>query len=262
MSVNTHLTKIASELVLSSEEDSSISTSITTLTTRMDSYFGTNIKERFQFGSSVRGTILPRKVDSSSDIDFMVVFDTIDGKKKPQTYLDRLRKFAESKYTSSEIKQSHPTVVLSLNHISFELVPAVVEYSFYQIPSPATSYSEWIATDPNGANQALQTKNKDNNFLIKPLVRLVKYWNAKNGFPYSSYSLEQYIVGKFFYPNALVKDLFYQFWSGFNYSYDTAKWIKDKVDLAKTRTANAKQYEAAGLTEIAETEIKKVIPTL
>ncbi len=197
MSVNTHLTKIASELVLSSEEDSSISTSIATLTTRMDSYFGTNIKERFQFGSSVRGTILPRKVDSSSDIDFLIVFDTADGKKKPQTYLDRIRQFAELKYSSSEIKQSHPTVVLSLNHISFELVPAVLEYSSYQIPSPATSYSEWIVTDPIGANQALQTKNKDNNFLVKPLVRLIKYWNAKNGFPFTSYSLEQYIVGQY-----------------------------------------------------------------
>lgn len=192
----------------------------------------------------------------------MVVFDTSDGKNKPQTYLDRLRRFAENKYSKSDIKQSSPTLVLSLNHISFELVPAVYEYYSYQIPSPASSYIDWITTDPNGTNQALQDKNKANSYLIKPLVRLIKYWNATNGYPYTSFSLEQYIVSQFFYPTTPLKELFYQFWSGFNYSYDTAQWAKDKVDLAKTRTANAKSYEAQDMPATAEKEIKKVIPPL
>lgn len=262
MSVNTHLTITGSDLVLSSAESTSISTSISTLSSRLNSWFGNTITQKFQFGSSVRGTILPRKADSRSDIDYMVVFDTSDGKKKPQTYLDRLRKFAEHKYAKSEIKQSSPTLVLSLNHISFELVPAIVEYSSFQIPSPASSYADWITTDPNGTNQALQDKNKANHYLIKPLVRLAKYWNAKNGYPYTSFSLEQYIVSKFFYPATPLKELFYQFWSGFNYSYDTAQWVKAKVDLAKTRAANAKSYEAQDMPATAEKEIKKVIPPL
>lgn len=74
MSVNTHLADLASNLVLSDSEKSSISASITTLESRLDAYFGSNITERFQFGSNTRGTILPRKADSNSDIDYMVVF--------------------------------------------------------------------------------------------------------------------------------------------------------------------------------------------
>lgn len=262
MSVNSHLTSTGSSLVLSSTESGSISTSIYTLSTRLNSWFGNTITQDFQFGSSVRGTILPRSADSRSDIDYMVVFNTSDGKKKPQTYLDRLRKFAENKYSSSDIKQSSPTLVLSLNHISFELVPAVYEYYSYQIPSPASSYIDWITTDPNGTNQALQDKNKSHNYLIKPLVRLIKYWNAINGYPYTSFFLEQYIVGKFYYPTSPLKELFYQFWSGFNYSYDAPQSTKNKVNLAKTRTANAKSYEAQDLPATAEKEIKKVIPPL
>lgn len=138
MSVNTHLTDLASNLVLSDSEKSSISASITTLESRLDAYFGSNITERFQFGSNTRGTILPRKADSNSDIDYMVVFDTSDGQKKPQAYLDRLKKFSETKYSTSEISQSNPTIVLSLNHTKFELVPALNNYG-YQIPSPASS---------------------------------------------------------------------------------------------------------------------------
>lgn len=261
MSVNSYLTSLASELVLSQSEKSSILTSINTLSSRLDAYFGDTITEHFQFGSSTRGTILPRKADSNSDIDYMVVFDTSDGPKKPQTYLDRLRRFAEVKYSRSEIHQSHPTIILSLNHINFELVPAIGNYG-YQIPSPASSWSEWMYTDPSGINQALQEKNKDNNYQIKPLVRLVKYWNAYKGHPFASFSLEQYIIKKSFWFCSALRDYFYDFWPGFNYKYDTPQYIKDMVDSAKKHAAKAKDYEESGMPISAESEIKKIIPEI
>jgi hypothetical protein len=65
-------------------------------------------------------------MDEKSDIDYMVVFSDRDY--QPQTYLDRLRRFTEYYYQKSEIKQSHPTIQLELNHIRFELVPAVKDW--------------------------------------------------------------------------------------------------------------------------------------
>ena len=53
MSVNEHLKQLASDLVLSDTEKSSISTSITTLSTRLNAYFNNNLITHFQFGSSV-----------------------------------------------------------------------------------------------------------------------------------------------------------------------------------------------------------------
>lgn len=262
MSVNSHLTQLASNLVLSEDEKSGIATSINTLSSRLNAYFGYNISNHFQFGSSTRGTILPREADSNSDIDYMVVFNTsIDETKKPQTYLDRLRKFAETKYSTSEISQSHPTIVLSLNHIKFELVPAIYNYSC-QIPSPALSWSEWIYTDPTGTNQSIQDKNKAENYQIKPLVRLVKYWNATQGFPFSSFLIEQYIVGKYFWSCTALKDYFYAFWSDFACTYDTPQYIKDKVERAKKYAANAKKYEDDNMPASAELEIKKIVTVL
>jgi len=261
MSVNTHLTNLASDLVLSGSEKSSISTSIKTLELRLDAYFGNNIIERFQFGSNTRGTILPRKADSNSDIDYMVVFETSNGQKKPQTYLDRLKKFAETKYSTSEISQSSPTIVLSLNHIKFELVPAINNYG-YQIPSPASSWTEWISTNPTGANQALQDKNKTENYQIKPLVRLIKYWNATQGHLFTSFSVEQYIVNKYFWSCTALKDYFYAFWADFSCTYETAQYIKDKVEKAKNYASRAKQYEEDNMPVSAENEIKKIVPTL
>lgn len=189
MSVNGHLSRLGSELVLSTQENASIRTSVTTLSARLSSHFGDAISSQFRFGSSTRGTILPRKADARSDVDYMVVFDTTtEGQKKPQTYLNRLKAFAEARYSSSDIVQSSPTIVLSLQHISFELVPAV--YSFgYQIRAPASSWAEWLGTDPKSTDEALQAKNKAEAYQIKPLVRLIKYWNATKAYPFWSFEM-------------------------------------------------------------------------
>lgn len=252
---------MASNLVLSDDEKTGISTSIVTLSSRLNAYFGSNISNHFQFGSNVRGTILPRKADSNSDVDYMIVFDISDGQKKPQTYLDRLKKFAETKYSTSEINQSTPTIVLSLNHIKFELVPAIYSYG-YQIPSPASSYTEWIFTDPSGANQAIKDKNIAENYQIKPLVRLAKYWNATQGYPFASFAIEQYVVGKYFLSSSTIRDYFYAFWNDLNCTSDTAQYIKDKVERAKKYATLAKEYEKSSMPAHAEAEIKKIVPPL
>ncbi len=261
MSVNSHLTSLASTLVLSETEKSSITTSINTLSSRLNLHFGSTVTTHFQFGSSTRGTILPRKADSHSDIDYMVVFNTSDNQKKPQTYLNSLRRFVEERYSTSEIRQSHPTIVLSLNHINFELVPAIYNYG-YQIPSPASSWLEWTATDPYGANKLLQDKNKDNNYQIKPLVRSIKYWNTRKGHPFTSFSLEQHIVTRYFSGCSTLKEYFYEFWRGFDCSYSTAQYIKNMVESTKAHAKKAEGYEFIDMPVLAESEIKKIVPSL
>ena len=99
MSINSYLENLAGELILSSTEKDSIRTSINTLDTRLNSYFGSEIEEKFVFGSYPRVTILPRKVDENSDIDYMVVFDN-SYNYKPQTFLDKLRRLNERKIKS------------------------------------------------------------------------------------------------------------------------------------------------------------------
>ncbi|MEC4806936.1 MAG: nucleotidyltransferase domain-containing protein [Jaaginema sp. PMC 1079.18] len=261
MSVNSYLTNLASTLILSETEKSSITTSINTLSSRLTLHFNSEVTKHFQFGSSTRGTILPRKADNHSDIDYMVVFNTSNGRKKPQTYLNRLKRFVEARYSTSEIRQSHPTIVLSLNHINFELVPAIYNYG-YHIPLPASSWLEWTSTDPSGTNQLLQDTNKSNNYHIKPLVRLVKYWNTCKRHPFTSFSLEQYIVNQSFLRCSALKDYFYEFWLRFNCTYDTARNIKNMVEKAKAYARNAKEYESINMPVRAESEIKKILPSL
>jgi hypothetical protein len=59
-----------------------------------------------------------------------------------------------------------------------------------------------------------------------------------------------------------LKDYFYAFWEGFSCTYETAQYVKDKVERAKKYSAAAKQYEADNMPATAEVEIAKIVPSL
>ena len=257
MSVISYLDGRASSAVLSSNEESSINTSIATIKARLTSHFGGGLSEHLRFGSSTRGTILPRAMDEHSDIDYMTVF-TEEGF-TPQTYLDRLKRFAEAYYASSDIKQSSPSVVLQLNHIKFDLVPALKQAygAGYRIPNGT---SAWQDTNPNDFNATLTAKNNAELYKIKPTVRLAKYWNACNGYIYDSYSFEKYIVGLPYYTVSNIRDYLFTVIDNLALSYEQPQWRKDKLARAKEIVAKVRQLERDSMPVTAEGEVKKLIP--
>ena len=233
MSINSYLTNLASSSIIRDSEKISINKSIENLQSKLkivDSYFSNH----FIFGSHSRGTILPRAIDENSDIDYMIVFN--DNSKKPQSYLNFLRDKVASKYSRSEVYQSSPTIVLELNHIKFELVPAIKNnWGQLQIPAKASDSNDWIVTDPTGFKATLTSANQNHNNLIKPLIQLVKYWNVKAGYPYESFNLEQKVVNSIFYSNTYFKDYFYDFANSLIADYSIAQWKKDAIARFKRK---------------------------
>lgn len=256
MSVLTHLQETVGAVKIADWERTSIDTSISTLSTKLGNHFD-NLSSKFVFGSYDRRTILRRSKDANSDIDYMVVFN--DGASyKPQTLMTRLKTFAEKNYSKNEIYQSSPTIVLELSNIKFELAPAYISWGTYYIPAPASDYSDWISTDPSKMKTDLDNKQSDNNYLIKDLVLLLKYWNVKNSKVYSSYELEKYIVGKWYFSCNNLKEYFYSAVEGLETTY-LPSYKSSKVDTLKKVVANTKKYEADNMPNTAETEIKKAV---
>ncbi|MEG3135651.1 nucleotidyltransferase [Rouxiella sp. T17] len=259
MTVRSYLDSLATYAVL---KDATVNTSLSTLKKRLNYYYSTDkVNDHFAFGSNTRYTMLPRKYDRYSDIDYMIVFENTGY--QPQTYLNSLRSFVNAHYSNSEVKQSHPTIKLDLNHITFELVPAVYNIFYgYQIPAPTNNYESWLNTDPNAFNKELTNKNTQNNYLIKPLIRILKYWNANAGYVFDSYTFEKKIVNMYFYGCYNIKDYFYSAVDQIQVSYLEAKWKEIAVTKLKNTVSNVKNFEKDEMPYSAEIELKKILPEI
>lgn len=103
MTVQTYLNHLASELNLKAKEKEEIDKSLLVLKQRLNKYFENQVMNHFEFGSYTRGTMLRRKADMYSDVDYMIIFDH-SNQYKPQTLLTNLKKFVNLYYHSSEIR--------------------------------------------------------------------------------------------------------------------------------------------------------------
>jgi predicted nucleotidyltransferase len=264
MSVLSYLNQKANEAVLAEKEKESINISISTLQKRFYNFLKREmigIKNHFMFGSYTRGTILPRYMDENSDIDYMIIFN--DTSYKPQTYINWLKKFVENYYPTSEIFQSSPAIVLELNHIKFDLVPAnIKEGLFFEELYIPNNSGGWQITNPTRFNAELTEKNRNNSNLIKPAIRLVKYWNAENDYIFESFQLEKAIVNHSFFPlfvNYNLKIYFFEIIKSL-YNYNLSDTNKKKVSRAIVIVKEIETCERRKDYDKAEDYIKRLIP--
>lgn len=256
MSILSYLTDLSSKLVLTLEERVSIACSQGYLKTNLGRWsHSSDILDQQVFGSYDRETILPRKYDEDSDVDYMIVFKNPNNL-QPETFRTWLKKFATDYYSRSEVYLDYPTTVLELNHIKFELVPAIQPYwGAYMIPDNTTIYSKWQSTNPFSLKTSITEANKINNS-IRPLIRIMKYWNVLNGKPYASHELEEKITQIRFWYSKNLEECFYFFVEALMVDYSMSQTHKNAVNNLKNHARQAQYYKRMGLNPLAENEIK------
>ena len=201
VTVNYILQKLASELFIryDSSERKYIEDKLKNFKSTLKDYFGKEVIEVLLFGSFKRDTILPRKFDENSDIDILVIFDQSKTEFTPETYRNQLRRFAGLKYFNSRVVKDHPSIVLEMQNIKFDLVPCRKYTGYFskslQIPDKSGS---WMDTNPIEFNDQLTKANNKYNSIVKPIIRLLKCWNAYEDYPYLPFELEQVITNMSF----------------------------------------------------------------
>ncbi|RRJ88435.1 SMODS domain-containing nucleotidyltransferase [Flavobacterium macacae] len=258
-SIDTYLKDLSYSYYLKNDstEITRINTSKDNLLKNLDNDWGMLIKRRFIFGSYDRDTILPRSIDSKSDIDIMVVFNHTDYERTPETYRAWLKIFADKHYKDrygSQVVNSFPTVTIRLGNIHFDLVPAKeTTYSWggstLYIPDKT---SGWQITDPSDVKTKLTEANTRYNQIVRPIIRLLKAWNCYNGFPYDSYELELKITAMNFYGDNIQKGFFYaakqlSSWDGTQFKREKVASLYYNIDkaiecLEQYDTGKAKQW--------------------
>lgn len=189
MNLDFYLNLLAHELTLKENEKLKIETSLSFLKKGLfENDIGCSLEETFAFGSYSRETILPRRINEESDIDYMLVFENGFPEFLPETYLNKIRRFAEEHYPNSWVHQSKPTIQIDLKHIRIELIPGIrciggiLEYMI-----PGKDYSSWIKTSLFNTLYKLTQVSKN-------IIRLLKYWNIQNNTLFDSFELEKRIL--------------------------------------------------------------------
>lgn len=236
-----------------------IERSLHSLTGNLHNHFSSDINYLKVFGSYSRDTILPREIDKNSDIDILIGFNTESEKLRPESYRERLKKFALKFYPQSRITKDHPSIVVELNHINFDLVPSIYDkgffYSSIEIPDKDGG---WMETNPDDFNKKLTQANTSYNSIVKPIVRMLKAWNANQDYPYNSFDLESSIVEMNFSSDS--------FSSGFFYAIDNLPTFSlpitssKKVDTLRHNADWIKTYLSREDLEKAKEVVRRIIP--
>ena len=265
-SINYKLGQLANEYYISygTSEQKKIDASVATLKTRLKLHFGSNIVNVVEFGSYKRDTILPRKYDEHSDVDLMIFFNHSSLQVSPGAYRNYLMKFAEERYSRSDVKKSSPTVVLELDHIKYDLVPAYEEASIWssnKIIYIPESDSSWMTTDPHGFSAELTRLNTANGSNIKKVIRLLKAWNAKVDFPIASYTLEQEIARMNYWGCTTLEDYFFRAIENLN-AYRNGNIFNQhpKIVTLKENAKKVKSYLQADNMTAATTWLSHILP--
>ena len=259
ISIEEKLKELAQKYYISvkSSEQPKIKASLESIKKKLITDFGDRIVSIEVFGSYERKTILPRNYDRKSDVDLLIVFDHENINVNPSTYRKHLHDFAESFYPNSISYKSKPSVVLELNHINYDLVPAYRKDTgwFFENIRTYIPYSdtEWMETDIEGFSEKLEDVNKRYDYNVKRIIRLLKAWNAKVNYPIKSYSLEREIASMNFSGDDIEDGFFYAI---DNLSDDRKTSIaEEKVETLKENA----EYLKEALDDEDEEDVRKYL---
>ena len=137
------------------------------------------------------------------------------------------------------------------------------DFSGIQIATKDSLFSNWAPTSPNEFNKLLVEKNKSNDNLIKPLVRLLKYWNACNQYPFESFKLENLVVDHWTFSTWLFNPCLWKRFRDF-----MARMIADTnrqrcaIERANNIISEVRNLELQGQIDPAERKLRRLLPTI
>lgn len=259
--INTYLVNLAKELDFPASERERIDNSFKHLKEKIWGVFQNQLRDVLLFGSYQRGTILPDTADKNADVDVMIIFK--GNEFQPKTYLNQLKNFGEKTYPRSDVFPDYPSVVVELEHVKFELVPACIEKDFWgnetlYIPGQPSKEIKWIETSPFDFKEKLIDKDKEKGNQTIPIIKIFKYWNALNNYPFSSYTLEKVAVNENVSGRNL-KECFYDFVNEFEDYHMTAA-AQNTFAALKERVRKLKVFEEERISDYVVHELSAFIP--
>jgi hypothetical protein len=252
MTVLTYLESLAGDALHLPGEKRKVQDALAKLQRRLSNHFSDQLESHFKFGSSARGTNLPRAYAEEMDIDYLVVFS--DRTLAPKTLIRKLVEFARQAYPRNTVFQSSPAVVIEMRDVTFELVPArkTLTGLFHSHEIPNGNATVWVGTNPRGFEEVLVNRNKECHNRLKAAIRLAKMWNVANGYVFSSYQLENFAVNTSYLWDSNLTQYFRRLLMELPERELDAAWRVEKLRRGKRLLTDALRLDANG--DVAKAE--------
>ncbi len=144
-------------------------------------------------GSYARGTLCA----GERDIDMLAPFSRPDYwnrfERDSRAFLYWVRNDLNERYATTKVSSRQVAVKLDFTTILTDVVPC--------FPRPGGGYlmpngqGGWMATNPPYHTQLIADAHREQAYRLKPLIRLVKWWNIANGHHLSSFHVELMVRG-------------------------------------------------------------------
>lgn len=148
-----------------------------------DGRFGNRLIDTYLSGSYERSTAIA----PLEDVDIIFLIDPshwkapfLSSRPSPEHLIASFAGAVKNRYPDSRVIRQRRSVCLSLNHISLDIVPAIpVDPSGTIIEIPDRNQDAWIRSSPKAHSEYATRVNQMNNGALKPIVKLLKFWNSQ-----------------------------------------------------------------------------------
>jgi predicted nucleotidyltransferase len=254
--INSYYLQLSKTLLFSSDKRERIDKSIEYFKEKIWGQFQDRLQEVVVFGSYSRDTIISN--DNEADVDIVIIYKTREV--QPDTYLKQIKTFCEDTYRRSTIYQDHPTIVIDMEHIKFEIVPSIyVSSGTVKIPAPKSKELKWVNTNPKDLLTKVQTKDRGNKNLILPVIRILKYWNTLNDRPFLSFQIERAIIDTTFFSCTTIREYLSTSISSINEIANT-EIQKRALQKLKEKMRRLRILETNNFHEYIELELNSFLP--
>lgn len=192
--IDQFLTSISKVLNVPRTTTAQVDAKILDVRKKFSQHTSANVLSVVPFGAYTRGTLLPLDYDRRASVGLLVQFS--DTGLHPQTYLDRIEHLLCASYPSRSHLRDATSITLPAHPYPLRLVPALdAGHAGFRIPAQ-NMVSGWRHANPAEFSRRLDFADQFNQKLIRPLIRVIKYWNGVNAYPFHPFHLEYEIVNK------------------------------------------------------------------
>lgn len=163
---------------------------------KVTAHFGFDFERCITFGEFARETSLRHTIDKESNVDLMILFQNDDYIENFQGMKEKViefifKTFPQPEETSKELK-------IQMKYGCIQLVPAIVAdvNSKSTLLRSSINNETWIESNPLLFDENINKKNEETAYLLKPVIRLLKYWNLTHGNYFSTETIELFVSNR------------------------------------------------------------------